>query len=796
MVGLFINTLPVRVQVSEEAELWSWLKQLQAQQVEREQYSYSPLVEIHRMSDVPQGMPLFESIVVFENYPVDASLRERNHSLDIGNVRVFERTNYPLTVVAVPGSELSLEIGYDTSRFEVATIGRMLGHLQSLIEGIVANPQQRVAELPLLPEAERHQLLVEWNDTQTEYPQSDCIHQLFEAQVERTPEAIAVVFDMQQLTYRELNARANQLAHHLQAMGVGPEVLVGICVERSLEMVVGLLGIIKAGGAYVPLDPAYPQERLAFMLNDSQVPVLLTVQKLVPGLPDFGARLVCLDTDWGVISQESEENSVSGAIANNLAYVIYTSGSTGKPKGVLVTHQNLLQSTNARISYYREPLTSFLLLSSFAFDSSVAGIFWTFCQGGILLLPQQNFQQDPVQLTKLIAQNHVSHLLSLASLYALILAHAEPQQLLQLRTVIVAGEPCPGRLIELHSERLGHTSLFNEYGPTEATVWSSVYKCRFQEKITQVPIGRPIANTQMYILDRHLQPVPIGVPGQLYIGGDGLTRGYLNRPDLTEEKFIPNPFEKSKLKTQNSKSNRLYKTGDLARYLPDGNIEFLGRIDNQVKIRGFRIELGEIEAVLAQYPEVGETVVIAREDQPGNKRLVAYVVPKQEQPTTSELRSFLKEQLPDYMVPSAFVMLEALPLTPNGKVDRRALPAPDTTRSSLEAGFVPPRTPTEEVLAAIWADVLGIEVGIQDDFFELGGHSLLATQIISRLREAFQVELPLRAIFERHTVTKLAELVVAKQCEQAQSDALAQILFEVDELSDDEVTQQLVAADQ
>jgi amino acid adenylation domain-containing protein len=596
----------------------------------------------------------------------------------------------------------------------------------------------------------QQQQLVALNNTKVDYPLEACIHQLFEAQVERTPDAVAVVFENEQLTYRELNRRANQLAHYLQKLGVKPEMLVGICVERSLEMIVGLLGILKAGGAYLPLDPSYPQDRLAFMLEDAQVSVLLTQQKLIAGFSEYKAQRFCLDTDWEVIAQESEEKPVIRVTADNLAYTIYTSGSTGKPKGVLVTHQNLVHSTSARISYYSEPVTSFLLLSSFGFDSSIAGIFWTLCQGGILVLPPDKFQQELLQLTKFIAQHQISHLLSLPSLYSLILEQAEPQQLTCLRSVIVAGEPCSRELVERHTKLLAHTSLFNEYGPTEGTVWSSVYHCQPSGLTTQVPIGRPIANMQIYLLDKYLSPVPIGVPGEIYIGGAGIARGYLNRPELTNQKFIPNPFSAEP-------GQRLYKTGDLARYLSDGNIEFLGRLDHQVKIRGFRIEQGEVESTLLQHPTVRETTVIAREDIPGDKRLVAYVVPNPEQtPTIDELRRFLKQKLPDYMVPSAFVLLDALPLTPNGKVDRRALPAPDQSRPDQSVTFVAPGSPIEHQLVDIWAEVLRLEeVGIHDNFFELGGHSLLATQVISRLRQAFGVELPVRTLFEAPTVADL-----------------------------------------
>lgn len=428
---------------------------------------------------------------------------------------------------------LRVEFHYDANLFLAEDIKRLAGQFQTLLQSVLTKPEALMGEVEILDHSERQQLLVEFNNTQLDYPKDKCIHHLFEKQAKSTLDNIAVAFEDRQLTYAELNTRANQLAHYLQRLGVGAEVLVGLCVERSLEMVIGILGILKAGGAYVPLDPAYPQERLSFMLKDAQTPVLLTQQRLVEGLPAHNAQTICLDTAWEIIAQESEENPASGMTAENLAYVIYTSGSTGKPKGVQITHQNLVHSTNARITYYQEPVTSFLLLSSFAFDSSVAGIFWTLCQGGILYLPQEGLQREVPKLIELIAQHHVSHLLSLPSLYALLLEQAKPEQLVSLRTVIVAGEACASELVKRHFD-LAKTSLFNEYGPTEGTVWSSVYNCCSEKlrcahsrpaSLTQVSIGRPIANTQIYLLDSHLYPVPLGVPGEMYISGDGLARG-------------------------------------------------------------------------------------------------------------------------------------------------------------------------------------------------------------------------------------------------------------------------------
>ncbi len=766
MVGLFINTLPARVQVSEEAYLLPWLEQLQAQEVEREQFSYSPLVEIQGWSEVPRGLPLFDSILVFESYPVNDSGLGQSSSLEICNIQAFEQTNYPLTVIIMPGSELSVRIIYDSCRFEAATISRMLGHLQTLLSGMVTNPEQRISALPLLTEAERHQLLVEWNNTQTPYPRDKCIHQLFEAQVQRTPDAVAVVFEDQQLTYRELNRRANQLAHYLLALGVGPEVLVGLCVERSIEMVVGLLGILKAGGAYVPLDPAYPKERLAYMLNDLQVSVLCTdainrfpMKQLVERLPEHEVQVVGLDTDWEVISQESEENSVSAVKSENLAYVIYTSGSTGKPKGVAMAHlplANLIlwQLESAAVSRGARTLQ----FAPVSFDVSFQEIFSTWCSGGTLVLLSEEVRRDAGALLGLLTEEAIERLFLPFVALQQLAEVAEGSELIptSLREVITAGEQLQitPAIKDLFRKLTGCT-LDNQYGPIESHVVTAFSLTGSVNNWPVLPpIGRPIANTQIYLLDRSLQPVPIGVRGELYIGGDCLARGYLNRPDLTEAKFIPNPFS-------DEPGARLYKTGDLARYLSDGNIEFLGRLDYQVKIRGFRVELGEIEAVLAQHPDVSQTMVLAREERPGDKRLVAYVVLEKEQGVTAkELRHFLKEKLPEYMVPAVFARLDAMPLTPSGKVDRRALPKPDQSRISLEVGFSPPHTPTEEVVAAIWAEVLGLEqVSIHDNFFELGGNSLLASQIISRLRKAFKVELPLCSLFELPTVGSLGEYI-------------------------------------
>ncbi|MGB8509398.1 MAG: amino acid adenylation domain-containing protein [Pyrinomonadaceae bacterium] len=651
---------------------------------------------------------------------------------------------------------LVLEFHYDSSRYAPEDVERLKGQFRALLGSVAANPEGALADADFLGEEDLRQVLFGFNETSREYPKEKCIHELIEERARLHPEKIAVTHEGSGLTYEELNAGANRLANRLQKLGVGPDIPVVICAERSPEMVLGLLAIVKAGGTYVPLDPTYPNERLAFILEDTRAPVVLTFEHLLPLLPAHDARVICLDADRQTTERESDARPLGGVTPDNLAYIIYTSGSTGKPKGVLVSHRNLVHSTAARVFFYREPVTRFLLLSSFAFDSSIAGIFWTLCEGGTISLPHENFQHDLWQLTEQIAGERISHLLGLPSLYSLILSEPRPERLASLRTVIVAGEPCPVGLVGRHGELLPDASLFNEYGPTEATVWSSVYDCgSLDGQAAQVPIGCPIANTQTYILSRRLKPAPIGVSGEVFIGGEGITRGYLNRPALTAERFIPNPF--------GGAGTRLYRTGDVARWLPDGNVEFLGRADHQVKIRGYRIELGEIEAALLEHDAVRECVVVAREDAPGDKRLVAYLAAEtQPGPTVSELRAFIKDRLPDYMTPAVFVTLDALPLMPNGKVDRSALPAPETVRTQQERAFVAPATPLEKMLADIWMEVLRVErVGVHDNFFELGGDSIRSVQIRAKAQSS-GIQLSVQQLFKHQTLRDLAAALAAQ----------------------------------
>jgi amino acid adenylation domain-containing protein len=752
ILGLFLNTLPFRLQF--QGGTWiDLVKHTFETEQELIPYRRYPLAELQR---VLGRKSLFETAFNFIHFHVYQNLLN-NQNIQVLDIQGFEKTNFTFTAQFSQdpsSSQVHLCLKYDPIALCEEQMQNIGDYYARTLTAIANQPEARYEYDSLLSTQERHQLLEEWNNTQSHAPIDQCIHEIFADQVQQTPDAIAVVFEEQKLTYKELNTRANQLAHYLQTLGVKPEVLVGICLERSIEMIVGILGILKAGGAYVPLDPNYPQERLNLIFQDTQLPVLLTQQWLLDKFTQHQIQVVCLDTNWAEISQSNHQNPISSVKPNNLAYLIYTSGSTGKPKGVQITHQNLVHSTWSRILYYSESVTNFLLISPFVFDSSVAVIFWTLCQGGVLSLPREKFQLELQQLIEMISQHQISHLLCLPSFYKLILEYALQQQLVSLRTVIVAGESCTTELVENHYRLLPQTLLFNEYGPTEGTVWSSVYNCTNHTNQKVIPIGRPITNTQIYILDSYQQLVPVGVVGEIHIGGLGVARGYLNYPQLTAQKFIPNSFS-------NDPMARLYKSGDLARYLPDGSIEFLGRIDDQVKIRGFRIELEEITSVLAQHPDVLQTVVLARERNSDDQYLVAYVVPKLEKLLTSnELLRFLEGKLPEYMIPTTYVLLATLPLTANGKVNRQALANPDLSSLSSEGNFVSPRNILEQQLAQIWSDILGIHpIGVQDNFFDKGGHSLLAVCLMAKIQQQFGKKLPLATILDGATIEHQAVLL-------------------------------------
>ncbi|KYC36605.1 non-ribosomal peptide synthetase [Scytonema hofmannii PCC 7110] len=756
LIGFFVNVLVLRTKLDGKLSFRDLLFQVKSTALEayvHQDLPFEKLVEELQPERDLSYNPLFQVMFVLQNMPLPTP-KLSNISI-IGQESYSGTAKFDLTLFMEDSEQgLVATAEYNTDLFNADTITRMLGHFQTMLEGIIANPDNAIVDLPLLTASEKHQLIVDWNDTLTDYPYNQCIHHLFKQQVERTPNAIAVVFENQQLTYRELNNQANRVAHYLQKLGVIPEVLVGICMERSLSMVVGLLGILKAGGAYVPLDPAHPKERLAFILEDTQSPVLLTQQRLIEKLPTDSTKVVCLDSDWEEIARECSQNPVCEINSANLAYVIYTSGSTGKPKGTLIPHKGLLNYlTWCTQAYTVELGKGTTVHSSLAFDLTITGLF------SPLLVGRQ---------VKLIAENQgiesLSHTLRQESNLSLV--KITPAELLLLsgqlssnevagitRAFIVGGENLLTESTTFWQEYAPDTMLVNEYGPTETVVGCCIYRVpQVELESSSVPIGLPIANTQLHVLDQYHQLVPIGVPGELHIGGVSLARGYLNRPELTALKFIPNPFS-------NEPGARLYKTGDLARYRADGNLEFLGRIDHQVKVRGYRVELGEIEGLLGQHPEVQEAVVLMREDLPGNQRLVAYFVANTETAlTTSDLRNFLKEQLPEYMVPSVFVQLKTLPLTTNGKIDRRVLPVPDGDRPELEEVYVAPRSEMERAIARVWQEVLHLEkVGVNDNFFDLGGHSLLIVQVHSKLQQNLHRNLSIVEIFQNPTIKSLAQ---------------------------------------
>jgi amino acid adenylation domain-containing protein len=757
LIGFFVNTLVLRSNFSDNPtfkELLVRVREMALEAYAHQDLPFEKLVEELKPERNLSHSPLFQVMFVLQNAPTAAW---RFAGLTAIPVQVGADTaKFDLTL-SMSGTEegLSGSLQYSTDLFDAAMVARMIGHLQTLLEGIVRNPDRRITQLPILSQAEENQLLIEWNNTEKDYPKDKGIHQVFEQQVERTPDAVAVVFEDQQLTYRKLNRRANQVAHYLTKLGVGPEVLVGVCMERSFEMVIGLLGILKAGGAYVPLDPEYPRERLAFMLEDCRVRVLLTQKRLVENLPGYAGQLVCLDSDWQAIVSESGENPGSAGAAENVAYVIYTSGSTGRPKGVVISHGALCN--HMRWMQDQFPLSGgdrVVQKTPFSFDASVWEFFAPLISGVPLVMARPGGHRDTGYLATLIAQGKVTVFQLVPSLLSMFLEEEEVDQCRCLRRVFCGGEAVSVELQDRVSQRLG-VDVHNLYGPAEATIDATFWSRPRETNLRSVPIGRPVSNTQIYLLDADWNPVPVGITGEIYLGGQGLARGYWNRPGLTAERFLPNPFSAEP-------GSRLYRTGDLGRYRVDGAVDFLGRSDHQVKIRGFRIELGEIESVLSQHPAVAQSLVLSREDAPGDHCLVAYIVADGRQADESELRSFVRKHLPEPMAPSAFVFLDSLPLTPNGKVDRSALPTPDQGGAALEMSYVAPRTPAEKSVAEIWAEVLKVDrVGIHDNFFELGGHSLKATQVISRTNKKFQIQLPLRNLFETPTVAGLAESVQA-----------------------------------
>jgi len=752
MAGLFIITLPVRVRVVDEMRVLGWLKELRAWNVAMRDFKHNSLVKIQGWSEVPRATPLFETVFNFQDPAWDAVLHGQGGKWARREFAIRNQPNFPLWLDVYGGPELTLKIGYDPGRYDDAVIARMLDHFTTLLGGMAADLSQQVGDLPLLGEREERQLIIEWNRTQADYPQDKCVHELFESQVVRTPNAVALVsYKEKEVSYRELDNQANRVARHLRSLGVGPDVPVGICAERSAEMVVGLLGILKAGGAYVPLDPAYPQERLAFMIEDSQAPVLLAQESLrrkfnfnfqncrVAGLEELRRD------SRGRLEPSLPQSSVT---PDNLAYIIYTSGSTGKPKGVEIPHRGLVNLLSwHQQTYCVTPADRATQLAGFSFDASVWELWPYLTAGASIHVVDEETRASSQKLAQWLAAKKITISFLPTPLAEETLTQRWPDNIV-LRVMLTGGDKLqrrPGADLPF--------GLVNHYGPTENTVVTTFTPVAPAEENldTAPPIGRPIANGWCGVEIFFRRPVPIGVPGELYIGGDSLACGYRNNPELTAEKFVFNPFN-------TDSGSRLYKTGDLVRRLPDGNVEFLGRIDQQVKVRGYRIEPGEIEALLNQHPAVRESLVEAREDGRGQKQLVAYLVAQQEsRPPVKELSDFLKTKLPDYMTPSVFLFLEAWPLTPNGKVNRRALPTPDWLKLKSGQPFTAPRNLTEETVVKVWSEILGrAPIGVYDNFFELGGHSLLAAQVVARLKETLNLGLSIRSLFEKPTADELA----------------------------------------
>jgi amino acid adenylation domain-containing protein len=749
LIGFFVNTLVLRGKVYGDPtfrELLAQVREAAMGAYAHQDVPFEKLVEELKPERDLSRNPLFQVMFALQNVP---SVRQTMGEIEVGPFLLpGESSKFDLTLFASESAEgLRATIEYNTDLFEQGTIERMLAHFQVLLQAAVARPETRVSELPLLDEPEREKILLDWNATDAKYPRELCLHDLLQRQAERTPDAVAVVFGNDRISYRELNERGNQLAQYLQQHGVGAETPVGIFLERSINMVVALLGVLKAGGAYVPLDPAYPTERIGFILGDAEVDWVLTQQDLIPVLPASRATAIDIDAAQKEISQLSRNSPAHKPHPESLAYVLYTSGSTGKPKGVQITHANLV---NFLTSMQREPGIrtgdGLLAVTTLSFDIAGLELYLPLISGARLILASRAEASDGRRLSQMMQRLKPTVMQATPATWRMLIdAGWEGSPSLR---VLCGGEALPGDLAAQLLPRCAE--LWNMYGPTETTIWSSIH--RVQYATATAPIGHPIANTTFYILDAHLRPVPVGVAGELFIGGEGVARGYFKRPELTAEKFIVDPFA-------TNPDARMYRTGDVARYLADGSVQYLGRSDFQVKIRGFRIELGEIETLLAQHPAVQQTVVAAREDSPGDKRLVAYIVAKPgSHLNITEARAYLKQSLPDYMLPSAIVELEALPLTPNGKVDRKALPKPEFQTAAAAA--VPPRDVLEAKLVAIWKDILKIQtIGITDNFFDLGGHSLMAVRLMDEITKATGVEIPLTALFQNATVEHLASIV-------------------------------------
>lgn len=763
MIGLFINTLPVRVQIDAQQLLVDWLKQLQAKQITRQEYEYTSLIDIHRVSNVSNDTPLFQSIIVFENYPVESSLKQSLAVLDIRNIQIREQTNYPLTLYVAVSDQISFKLLYKSTLFDDGFINNLLQHLKVVLEGIASNPKQKVGNINILTPLEQEKLLNYASSTTQNYIQDVCFHQVFEAQVSKNPNATAAIYGYESITYQQLNDRADIVASHLQKIGVKSETLVGICCDRSLEMLIGLLAIFKAGGAYVPLDPHYPQPRLDYILEDSQLKILLTQTKYIGKFSN--ENLTIINSESYLDKIESLKLSSSLTTPENLAYVIYTSGSTGKPKGVQVSHRsliNFLDSMREKPGITAED--TLLSVTTISFDIAALELYLPLLVGATVVIAPADVINSDRNLAERIEYYKITMMQATPITWRMLLV--DNWQGSKKLKILSGGEALESHLAkELLTKG---KEVWNLYGPTETTIWSSIYQVKETEDqdIKAVSIGKTahltssrIFNTQLYILDSQLSLVPPGAIGELYIGGAGLARGYLNQADLTAERFVPNPFiDKYR---HGESSARLYKTGDRVRQLPNGNLEYVGRIDNQVKLRSFRIELGEIEAILSQNPAIEKAIIAVRGEDLDTK-LTAYILP-QDQSTFDEealaqLRFWLQEKLPRYMIPSNYFILEALPLTPNGKIDRGALPVLESITSNSNTSYKKPQSEIERAIAEIWQNTLQVErVSLTDNFFDLGGQSLLMIRVHSLLKEKLKLDISLVDMFRYPTVVSLAE---------------------------------------
>jgi amino acid adenylation domain-containing protein len=814
LIGFFVNTLVMRTDLAGNPtfrEVLERVRDITLGAYAHQDLPFELLVEELKPERDLSHTPLFQVAFALQNAPttdrsrVDPSTNLLPGStsnqesqkivlpdLEIEQINVSSGTSkfdLTLSMAEVDGT-LNGSIEYNLDLFDIDTIMQLIGNFRTLIEGILSDPNLSIEKYTILTDEEMDQQLVTWNNTEIVTPVDQCAHQRFESRVAEFPDNIAVTYRDKTLSYSDLDRMANRLANYLSSIGVGPEVIVGISTQRSIEMVLGILGVMKAGGAYLPIDPSYPVDRVVFMMEDSEISVLLTQAEILAALPldrlEKKPFTICLDSDWErKISSFSDQPVISSVGPENLAYIIYTSGSTGLPKGTMLRHNGLSNLAEVqRVNFEITKESIVLQFSPLSFDASVWETFMALANGATLCLADQEVLASGIELVRLLKEQEITNV----TLPPSVLRVLPDSDLSNLNTVIAAGEACTPDLVDRWAP---DRNFFNAYGPTETTVCASMHLCDATDKLPP-PIGKPIWNTKVYILDENLFPVPVGVPGELHVNGISTARGYLRRPEMTAQKFIPDPFG-------SRPGDRLYKTGDLVRYRKDGSIEFLGRIDQQVKVRGFRIELGEVESILNQSSLVSDGTVVAHEDMTGDTRLIAYYVPQDQiqddekkRKSASEIRGFMRQSLPEYMIPSLFIVIDNIPVSPSGKVDKSALPVPEVERSALESVYIEPSTKVEKELANICEELLGLErVGVHDNFFELGGHSLLATQFISRVRESLGVELPLRTVFENPTVAEISKSVEVEIATQSDREKISELLQRINELSEEEALELL-----